>query len=109
MVISTGQKYRGFDITQRVGIPCGADFQSAQSPLRERLPFFGEHPAGYGYWGAGILPAGWFCRAGRPTPRGVPREDGVGRDARHPDGDNQWSPADDFISRSTKGRSPLAR
>ena len=37
MVISTGQKYRGFDITQRVGIPCGADFQSAQSPLRERL------------------------------------------------------------------------
>ncbi len=32
-----GQNYRGFDIAQRVGIPCGAGFQLAQSPLRERL------------------------------------------------------------------------
>ena len=37
--MSTGQNYRGFDIAQRVEIPCGAGFQPAQSPLRERLPF----------------------------------------------------------------------
>ena len=36
--MSTGQNYRGFDIAQRVEIPCGAGFQPAQSPLRERLP-----------------------------------------------------------------------
>ncbi len=38
--MSTGQNYRGFDIAQRVGIPCGAGFQPAWSPLRERLPNF---------------------------------------------------------------------
>ena len=32
-----GQNYRGFDIAQRVGIPCGAGLQLAWSPLRERL------------------------------------------------------------------------
>ena len=35
--MSVGQNYRGFDIAQRVEIPCGAGFQPAQSPLRERL------------------------------------------------------------------------
>ena len=38
--MSTGQNYRGFDIASRVGIPCGAGFQPAWSPLRERLPDF---------------------------------------------------------------------
>ncbi|MCL5945247.1 MAG: hypothetical protein M1472_00140, partial [Planctomycetes bacterium] len=36
--MSTGQNYRGFDIAPRVGIPCGAGFQSVRSSLRERLP-----------------------------------------------------------------------
>ncbi len=31
--MSTGQDYRGFDIAQRVGIPCGAGFQPAQLPF----------------------------------------------------------------------------
>ncbi len=38
--MSTGQNYRGYGVSQSGGTPCGAGFQPAQSPHRERLDIY---------------------------------------------------------------------